>query len=209
MAGMKGVPDPPTSGPPKLFSLMADQHGVASSAQAREVGVSRAVERRLVNEGALIRALPGIVAAGGVRPSFAAQAMAASLCRGVVAVSHGAAARLHRLPGFAEHRRIDVVGTRSTRIVAPPPIVRHYAPRPLDGHVVHAGAVPVTSLALTLVLLAGTIDAEQLSTAVGEALGRGVAAATIQETAIEWSRPDSPLIEVLAEHTGLPAQRSA
>src|SRR5262245_14335945 len=108
---------------------MAAQHGVASRGQARDVGVSRAVEERLVAEGALVRLMRGIVAAGGMPLTYSAQAMAAALRPGVVALSHGSAARLHRLSGFEVHPTIDVIGARGAHISVHPPVHARYSRR--------------------------------------------------------------------------------
>lgn len=169
-----------------LFGLMSTQHGVASRAQARELGVTRPVEARLVREGALTPVGPGVFAAGGAPPTFAGRAMAAALRPGVVAVSHGAAARLHDLAGYAEHPRLDVIGGRGTRLRLDPPVITHYSRGPLAGHLDRVGAVPVTSVALTLTLLAADTAPAALAPAVGDALARGVAPATIRAVARAW-----------------------
>ncbi len=181
-------PDP-RRGPPALFRLMREQHGVASRAQARAAGVSRAVERRLVREGSLVRPLDGVLAVGGIWPSFAARCMAASLLPGVVAISHGAAARLHRLSGFDDHELLDVIGRRGARLGHPTPVVGHRSRRPIDEHVVRVGAIPVTSIPLTLVLLAGTATEDALVQAFNQAIRHGVAPATIEAIARAWRSP--------------------
>ncbi|WP_227462426.1 type IV toxin-antitoxin system AbiEi family antitoxin domain-containing protein [Desertimonas flava] len=176
-------------GPAALFALMAEQLGVASTTQARALGVSRAVERRLQREGALAEALPGVLAAGGVRLSFPATAMAAALRPGVIAVSHGTAARLHRLAGFADHRGLDVVGERGAHLSAKLPVTRHYSRGPVREHVGRIGPIPVTSLPLTLALIAPTTSRATLIGALADALGRGVPAAAIRSVAQQWQEP--------------------
>ena len=149
------------AGPRALFALMAEQHGVASRAQARAAGVTRAVEERLIAEGALVRAFPGVVAAGGVTMTFSAQAMAATLRPGVMGVSHGAAARLHRLAGFEHHPHIEVIGARGSHIRVDAPIFARYSRRPIDQHIGLVGAIRVTSIPLTLALATPEITSEQ------------------------------------------------
>lgn len=173
-------------GPCALFALMSSQHGVASSAQARRAGVTRAVEQRLVAEGALVRPLPGIVAAGGVRPTYAAQAMAASLRPGVVGVSHGAAARLHRLAGYEDHPEIDVIGARGSHIRVGPPILAHYSRGPIGRYITHIGSIPVTTIALTLALITRETNTTRALAALDDALGRGVPATSIRGVAQQW-----------------------
>jgi len=181
------APEPaPRRGPAALFELMREQHGVASRPQARAVGVSRAVERRLVAEGALVRPVGEVLAVGGVWPSFASRCMATSLLAGVQAISHGAAARLHRLPGFEQHESLDAIGRRGARLHHPPPVVTHRSRRDLDDHIVRVARIPVTSIPLTLVLLAGTVDDRVLSRALDDAIRRGIPAAPIEELARRW-----------------------
>ena len=192
---------PVQRGPRALFVLMVPQHGVASSAQARALGVSRAVEQRLVAEGALIRLLPGVLAAGGVQPTFATWAMAATLRPGVLAISHGAAARIHRLPGFAGHAGVDVIGTRGSHIRGYQSIVAHYSRGPIEQHVIRVAGIPVTSIPLTLTLLTSTLTRSEAIAALGEALSRGVPAAAIRSVALQWQEPGrsgpSKVIELL------------
>ncbi len=193
-------------GPRVLFELMATQHGVASSIQARELGVSRSVEQRLVAEGALVRVLPGVLAAGGVRPTFAAQAMAATLRPGVLGVSHGAAARLHRLPGFDHHAIIDVLGRRSSHIRGDESMLAHYSRGPIEQHIIRVAGIPVTSIPLTLTLVVAVLTRLAAISAITDALNRGVPAADIRSVALQWRDPGrtgpSRLLELLDRIAG-------
>ena len=180
---------PVQRGPRALFALMVSQHGVASSAQARELGVSRAVERRLVAEGALVRTRSGVLGAGGAQPTFATCAMAAALRPGVLAVSHGAAARIHRLPGFAAHSAVDVIGARGSHIRGDESVVAHYSRGPIEQHVVRVAGIPVTSIPLTLTLVTSSLTRSDAIAALGEAIGRGASAAAIRSVALQWQEP--------------------
>ena len=96
-----------------LMDLMAGQHGVASTRQARALGVTRRVERRLLADGVLVVAGPGVLRLAGdpvdvPRPGHGRGARR-PVC---VAVSHGAAARLHGLDGFEGHDVVDVIAGR-------------------------------------------------------------------------------------------------
>ena len=173
-------------GPRALFALMATQHGVASSAQARGLGVSRAVEQRLVAEGALVRTLPGVLVAGGVEPTFASRAKAATLRPGVLAISHRAAARIHRLSGFAEHETIDVIGARGSHIRGDETMVPHYSRGPIGQHIAVIGGIPVTSIPLTLTLVTPSLTRAEVVAALSDALDRGVPAAAIRTVAVQW-----------------------
>jgi hypothetical protein len=175
-----------------LVALMARQHGVASCVQARNLGVSRAVEERLVDEGALVRPMHGIVAAGGVPLTFSAQAMAAALRPGVAALSHGAAARLHSLAGFERYATIEVIGARGSHIRVEPPVRARYSRGRISDHVVMVGAIPVTSIPLTLTLLTPEITRAQAVAAVSHAVRSGESPDAIREVAEQWRGPGRP-----------------
>jgi hypothetical protein len=175
-----------------LFALMARQHGVASCRQACHVGVSRAVEERLVDEGALVRPMRGIVAACGVPLTFSAQAMAAALRPGVAALSHGAAARLHCLAGFEHHATIEVIGARGSHIRVDPPVLARYSRGRISDHIVMLGSIPVTSVPLTLTMLTSEITRAQALTAVSHAVRGGESPHAIREVAEQWRGPGRP-----------------
>ena len=185
------------------LDVFADAKGglYAEPAFRRDAGVSRAVEERLVAEGALVRLMHGILAAGGVPLTFSAQAMAAALRPGVVALSHGAAARLHRLSGFELHSTIDVIGARGSHIRVRPPVHARFSRGRVSDHVVMVGPIPVTSVPLTLTLLTPEITRAQLLAAVDDAIRRGERVDTIREVAEQWREPGRPgpaqLLEIL------------
>jgi len=137
-----------------LIQLMADQHGVASTSQSRALGISRRVERRLLADGTLHSPCPGVLTAGAAPLTFDARAMAAALAPGVVCVSHGAAARLHRLDGFERHDVVDVLGEQGANPNERLGVVVHRTRGGIAEHVVDARAIPVLSVGATLALLA-------------------------------------------------------
>lgn len=174
------------AGTPALFALMARQHGVASCQQSRELGVTRAVERRLIREGALQEPLPGVLAAGGMRPSYSSQAMAATMLPGAVALSHGAAARLHKLAGWDQHPTLDVIGQRGAHLRPKLPVVAHYTRGPVAEHLVRVGPLLVTSIPLTLVMIAAECSTERLRVTLHDAVRRGVQVSAITEVLGSW-----------------------
>ena len=62
-----------------LFELMAEQHGVATTNQARGLGISRRAELRMIERGALQSPARDVLAAGGAPITFEGRAMAAVL----------------------------------------------------------------------------------------------------------------------------------
>jgi hypothetical protein len=175
-----------------LFGLMSRQHGVASRRQAHRLGVTAAAERRLLHVGAVRPLLPGVLVAGGSPPSFAARAMAAALQPGVSAVSHGTAARLHGLDVFGADDRLHVVGSRGAHLRLRPPVITHHTRGALDREIVRIAAIPVTSVALTLILVAGTADADTTRRALADAVAAGLDRHHLAAVARAWSTPGRP-----------------
>lgn len=170
-----------------LMQLLATQHGVASTVQVRSLGISRRVERRLLSDGILYTPQPGVVATGGAPPTFHGLAMAAALAPGVTAISHGAAARLHRLRGFEHHDTIDVIATRgaSPRLVTSHTCI-HWTRRDLGEAVTHVGPIPVLSIPATLALLGRDHPLPVVAVALDDALRRGIPAEAFQRAADDW-----------------------
>ncbi|MET0145644.1 MAG: hypothetical protein ABW328_12790 [Ilumatobacteraceae bacterium] len=167
---------------------MARQHGVASTAQARALGVTRRVERRLIATGILHQPLPGVLAVGGVTLSFHGRAMAGSSARGVIAVSHGAAARLHGLDGFEAHDVVDVLGAKGANPPAALGVTIHRTRGDIAGHVEHVGGVRVLSVAATLALLAPVAGIGATARALDSALRGGADADELRRVAQAWRR---------------------
>lgn len=169
-----------------LIQLMAAQHGTASTAQAAELGVSRRVQRRLLADGTLRAPCPGVLVSGATPLTFERRAMAAALSRGVVAVSHGAAARLHRLDGFDRHDTVDVLAARGAHVHARLGVAVHLTRGDARPHVTHVAGIPVLTVAATLALLAPSAGIGRTAQALDSALRRGVDAGELRRVALDW-----------------------
>lgn len=170
------------------MQLMAAQHGVATTRQARALGLSRAAQQRLVERGVIASPYAGVLTAGGVPASFETRAMAAVLGPGALALAHGAAARLHGLDGFADHDAIDLIGVNGA---APHPSLRavfHQTRGPVADHVVEVRGIPVLSIPLTLALLAPVVGIGRTARALDSALRQGVPVDELTEVARTWRR---------------------
>ena len=172
----------------QLFQLMAHQHGVATCAQSRQLGVTRAVERRLILSGTLSSPFPGVLAAAGAPVTFEARAMASALSAGVVAVSHAAAARLHALDGFDRSEVVDVIGRKGARLHRALGTTLHYTRGCIDEHVTTVGPIPVLTIAATLALLAPAVGIRPTARALDSALRLGVPAEELRQVASAWRR---------------------
>jgi hypothetical protein len=171
-----------------LFTLMSQQHGVASTAQARQLGVSRRVERRLLAEGAVDCPCPGVLTAGGAPLTFLCRAMAAALSTGVVAISHGAAARLHELDGFAEHAAVDVLGVRGANPHQVLGVAIHRTRGEIPPHVTAVDGIPTLTIGATLALLAPAVGIGRTARALDSALRQGIAADELKDAATAWRK---------------------
>jgi very-short-patch-repair endonuclease len=169
-----------------LLALMATQHGVASTSQARAVGVTRRVQLRLQAQGIVCSPLPGVLALAGTPSTFHGRAMAAILTPGVTAVSHGAAARLHHLDGFERYEDVDVLCDRPAHPYAKIGITVHYTRGPLIAHMVAVDGIRVMSIASTLAVLAPEVGIGPTARALDSALRMGVSADELRAVAEAW-----------------------
>jgi very-short-patch-repair endonuclease len=173
----------------ELFELMAGQHGVATSSQARALGLSRRAEVRMIARGILTSPARDVLAAGGAPVTFEGRAMAAVLSPGVTAVSHGAAARLHGLDGFDRYDRVDVIGGQGANPHPAPGTLIHYTRGPILDHVVAVEKIPVMSIPSTLALLAPWVGIGPTAKALDSALRMGLSAEELRTVALTWRRP--------------------
>jgi very-short-patch-repair endonuclease len=171
-----------------LFTLMSQQHGVASTAQARQLGVTRRAERRLLREGTVRSPCPGVLTAGGAPLTFHRRAMAAALSRGVVAITHGAAARLHGLDGFAEHETVDVLGVKGANPHQHLGVLVHRTRGDIDPHVTQLDGIPALTVAATLALLAPAAGIGPTARALDSALRNGTSVEELKSVAETWRR---------------------
>jgi very-short-patch-repair endonuclease len=150
----------------KVARLAARQHGVVTRAQLLGAGVSRREIESRVRAGVLLRAHRGVYRVGHRAPSVEAAYLAAVLAAGDRArLAGGAAAYLWKLvrgmPPQPEvltrtERRIDGVRTRRSRELHP-------------AEVTSFNAIPVTTVARTLVDLAAEQNEDELARACHEA----------------------------------------
>jgi hypothetical protein len=169
-----------------LFNLMAAQHGVASTAQARAQGISRRVERRLLRDGVIAQPCPGVLTSTGAPLTFHGRAQVAAMSHGVIAISHGAAARLHALDGFDDHDVVDVLGTRGANPHAPLGVVVHRTRGDVGPHVTDVQGIATLTVAATLALLAPAAGIGRTARALDCALRNGVPPEELRVVAQSW-----------------------
>ena len=146
-----------------MAELAGRQHGVVSSAQMRAAGLTWPGIRRRVQARRLSPLHRGVYAVGHRALSWRAHLLAAVYACGPGALaSHRAAGALH---GLVRSGRIEVTAARGVK--PKPGITIHRSRRDADGTVVTA--VPVTTVARTLVDLADVLTEERLAKAVHQA----------------------------------------
>jgi very-short-patch-repair endonuclease len=137
-----------------LAALAGEQVGLFNLAQARAAGITPQELRTRLQRGGIVRVLPSVFCIAGCPRTWEMDAMAACLWAGEgSAASHGAAARLWGLPGFA-HAPVEISalnGRRPKRLGFVVHRVDHY----VVPEIVTVGAVPATSPRRTLLDVAG------------------------------------------------------
>jgi very-short-patch-repair endonuclease len=155
--------------PDRVVGDLAErQYGVAARRQLERGGVTPKMIERRVASGQLVRLHRGVYALGHRHLRREAFWLAAVLAAGEgAALSHRDAAALHGLLAPGGHRRVEVTTPRRTTSSDG---IRVHRSSSLDAsEVTTCHGIPVTSVARTLVDLAGTVSAERLKKALEEA----------------------------------------
>jgi len=151
-----------------IARLAAGQHGVVARWQLAAIGVTPSMLRARIAKGALIRLHRGVYAVGHRRLRIEGHWLAAVLAIGPgAALSHREAAALHGLRP-SSRPRIDVSTTRRGR-TAPAGIDLHETRVLSEAETTTVDAIPVTTVARTLVDLAGVVPKIHLAKALREA----------------------------------------
>lgn len=156
----------PHSPEPALAALAGRQHGIVSAGQLRDLGLGTTGIRRRLEAGRLHRLHRGVYAVGHTALTARSHELAAVLACGSEAVlSHRSAAALWGMLRSAPGTEVTAPRSGGRR----PGMTIHRSRRlhPDDRAVVDA--VPVTSVARTIVDLAEVLDERRLAQAVHEA----------------------------------------
>ncbi len=171
-----------------MIARLADrQHGVVARRQLVAVGVDRSAIDRRLSRSLLVPLHRGVYAFGHRQLRIEGRWLAAVLAAGDGAVlSHRDAAALHGLRPPPESRKVSVSSAAHARRIEG---VWLFARRVLrSGDVAVVRAVPVTSVARTLVDLAPMLTAAQLAATLGEADRRGVLDVAAVEAVLRRTR---------------------
>lgn len=152
-----------------LGALAAGQHGVVARRQLLAAGIAPSMIKRRQSTGHLVPVHRGVYAVGHARLTRYGHWMAAVLAAGEGAVlSHRDAAALHGLCRPGDHRRVHV--TTPARAAGTAKVQVHRT-SVLDARrdVAVVEGIPATSVARTLVDLAGVVRRDRLAAALEEA----------------------------------------
>ncbi|MEK9937132.1 MAG: hypothetical protein VW552_00245 [Ilumatobacter sp.] len=176
----------------ELFRHLHDHDGVATCDDLRRYGISWHRERRLLDIGVLDRVSPRVVRVTSTPQTFRQRCRIATLGPGRGVISHGAAARLHRLDGFTEHDRVDLLCRRGSWPGHPGVVITHFTRGPVDEAVVSIDGIPVLDIPDTLTLLSPHTQPELLQRAVISALARGWTLSRLRDGAERWTSRGRP-----------------
>ncbi|HEU4658280.1 MAG TPA: type IV toxin-antitoxin system AbiEi family antitoxin domain-containing protein [Capillimicrobium sp.] len=153
----------------RIAALAGRQHGVVAHRQLSELGLSdRAISRRLA-AGRLIPIHHGVYAVGHAALSQHGRWLAAVLACGPTAVlSHGSAAALWELTSY-QPSKIHVIVQTYAGLTAPRGVRLHRYRSLVPQDVARRRAIPVTSVARTLLDLAPVLPRRKLERAIGQA----------------------------------------
>ncbi|MCU1400513.1 MAG: hypothetical protein JWN62_3622 [Acidimicrobiales bacterium] len=167
-----------------IVATFARQHGVAADRQVRAAGVSLKRQKALIASGVWRRLQPGVVGDAGAPFTWEQRVMAATLIvPGSVAAAR-AAARLHLLDGFTDFEGIEIIVPRNSRRPQDVRISSSWSQRLSAKDLFVVRNIPVTTVPVTLVHLAGRgLNAAQ---ALDGALRSGFKPVWLRDNFLRW-----------------------
>ena len=169
-----------------VLELAASQHGVFTTAQAANQGISHKRLASATKARLLHRVRRGVYRIASQPQTWHSEIMAATLATNAVA-SHRAAARLHQLDGFSRSSLLEVTTSpgRSTRQQGVH--VHNIAGlRPSD--LTSIRGIPTTDRAVTVCLLASVVDTNKVEAALDAAIRMGTSYRRIVATELRLRR---------------------
>lgn len=161
-----------TNGDAAVAALAVRQHGVFSRAQAEELGLSETQRVKRVSSGRWESPHRGVYRIAGSPESWEAKVMGACLAAGWSGrASHRSAAVIHGLPGGT--RNVVEITCRRWRRARHDELVVHESSGFDEGDTTTCSAIPVTSVAVTLLDLGSVVHEHVVEQAVDVAVRRG------------------------------------
>lgn len=180
------------SGMHEFFTFLRTHHGVATSASARDHGITWHRERRLVEQGVLDRPAHRVVRSTSHPETWRQRCRIATLSAGNGVISHGAAARLHGLDGFRDHPRVDLLCRKGSWPGHPGVVVTHFTRGLTVDDIVEIDGIPVLDVPATLALLRPHGGDEMTTRAIVSAITRGWTVTELRSGALRWRSRGRP-----------------
>ena len=133
--------------------LFGRQHGAASDRQLRSSAFSWEKQQRMIRNNLWRRYSAGVILLVGSPETWHQQVMAATLATSGALLSGPAAARLHRLDGFATTTTLQIVIPVDGHDRSPAGVAIRWSRRLTNADRYVVGGIPVTTLAVTLIHL--------------------------------------------------------
>lgn len=171
-----------------ITRLAAKQHGIVARRQLTAAGLSENQVDRRIRRGMLARVHRGVFRVGPIEARLWREMAAALVCGAEAVVSHLSAAVVWDLWARAGDASVDVITRNGTRPHAG--IRLHRARSLLPVECVRRAGIQVTSVARTLLDVAGVASVRNAERVLAEALSRGL----VREPA---------LLTMLQQHPGL------
>jgi predicted transcriptional regulator of viral defense system len=155
---------------PDVLALVGRQHGVASSEQLQELGLTETQVGRMVNAKQLAVVHRAVYRLAGMPVSFESECVAVSLADSEIRISHQTAARLYGLRQMASARIHATVSHDRRPVVTDTVFVHRSRSFDVADSKLRDDRIRVTTPARTLVDLAATVGHQRLESALEHAL---------------------------------------
>lgn len=175
-----------------FFQHLRDHDGVTHSSVAREHGITWHRERRLVELGVLDRPAHRLLRSTAHPHTWRQRCRIATMSAGSGVISHGAAARLHRLDGFTDHQPVDLLCRKGSWPGRPGVVITHFTRGLTDNDVTEVDGIPTLTIPATLAILRPHGGAEPTTRAIVSAVVRGWSVAELRATAVRWQSRGRP-----------------
>jgi hypothetical protein len=184
--------------PAALAALFAGQHGLATPAQVRALGVTLTEQRARIARGEWEVYSPGVIGLCGVPDDWRRRPMAATLGSARVAVTGPTALRLHGLDGFRGESGLYVVARMADHPRLPDNCHLWRSRRFGEADVMVLDGIRTTIAPTALVHAAPIVEADSFGKALDDLLRRAVSPAWVQTVADRWNGQGVPGSSVLS-----------
>jgi hypothetical protein len=175
-----------------FFRYLRDHDGVATSATAREFGITWHKERRLIDLGVLNKPSHRVLRSMAFPETWRQRCRLATMGPGNGVISHASAVRLHGLDGCEDDERVHLLCRKGSWPGAPGEIVTHFTRGLSDDDIVDINGIPVLSVPSTLALLRAHATETATATALISALRGGWSVTEIRTVAYRWQTRGRP-----------------